>query len=190
MLSLLDLPARLVDVDLTKAEQKSPAFLAKNALGQVPVLEDGDVVVPDSAAILVYLARRYADDGPWLPRDPVAAAAVQRWLSIAAGPLVAGPATARVAAVFGRAIDVEGPRTIARQLFARMDEHLATRTFFVGDRATIADVALYTYTAHAPEGGVSLEPFGHVKRWLARIEALPRFIPMKATATPERDRAS
>jgi len=62
---------------------------------------------------------------------------------------------------------------------------LAERRFLVGDHPTIADIALYSYTAHAPEGGLSLDPYGHVRAWLARIKALPGFIPMRASAAPE-----
>jgi glutathione S-transferase len=182
-LSLLDLPVQLVDVDLVAGEHKQPQFLSKNLLGQVPVLQDGECTLPDSNAILVYLARRYAAEGHWLPQAPAAQAAVQRWLSIAAGPLHAGPALARAAAVFKPEIDTEPARDIGRQLFGKLDEHLAARSFLATEHATLADIALYSYTAHAPEGGISLVPFEHVRRWLSRIEALPRFVPMAATAT-------
>ncbi|OJH33666.1 glutathione binding-like protein [Cystobacter ferrugineus] len=64
-----------------------------------------------------------------------------------------------------------------------VDLALANRSFLVGEAATLADVALYSYTAHAPEGGVSLEPYGSVRAWLARIEALPGFVPMRRTPT-------
>jgi glutathione S-transferase len=184
-LTLLDLPHELVDVDLARAEQKSPAFVAKNPFGQIPVLDDGDVTLADSNAILVYLARRYAADSAWLPRDAVGEAAVQRWFSVAAGPLAGGPATARAAAIFGRSVDFEALRATANQLFERMDALLATRAFLVGAAPTLADLAMYAYTAHAPEGGVSLAPYAHVRGWLARIEALPRFIPMRATKTSQ-----
>jgi len=184
-LSLLDLPYEHVDVDLARAEQKSPAFVAKNPFAQIPVLDDGDVTLADSNAILVYLARRYAADAAWLPRDAVGEAAVQRWFSVAAGPLAAGPASARVAAVFGRSVDFEPLHAVAHQLFQRMDALLATRAFLVGDSPTLADVAMYAYTARAPEGGVSLAAYANVRGWLARIEALPRFIPMPATKTSQ-----
>ncbi len=95
MLSLLDVPHRRVDVDLRQKEQKRPEFLAMNAFGQVPVIDDNGVVLADSNAILVYLAKRYGG-GAWLPEDPVGAARVQRWLSVAAGPLANGPAAARL----------------------------------------------------------------------------------------------
>ncbi|ATB32257.1 glutathione S-transferase family protein [Melittangium boletus] len=182
-LSLLKLPFELVDVDLLKGEQKSPGFLAKNLFGQVPVIEDGEVTLADSNAILVYLATRYDPSGRWLPREPVAAARVQQWLSVAAGPLASGPATARLVTVFGMKLDAERAKEIASQLYTVLDSHLATRSFVAGDAPTLADVALYSYTAHAPEGGVSLEPYGNVRAWLARIQALPGFIPMPRTPT-------
>ncbi|WP_437672866.1 glutathione S-transferase family protein [Sorangium sp. So ce131] len=186
-LSLLQLPYELIDVDLLKGAHKTPEFLRKNPFGQVPVIEDGDVTLADSNAILVYLAARYETRETaerWLPRDPVAAAEVQRWLSVAAGQLVSGPGIARLTKVIGLEADYERAVSTAAQLFAVLDQHLAARRFLVGDGPTIADVAMYTYTAHAPEGGVPLDPYGHVRAWLARVEDLPGFVPMKRTPPP------
>jgi glutathione S-transferase len=179
-LSLLGLPHELIDVDLPAREHKRPEFLAKNAFGQVPVLEDGDVTVADSNAILVYLALRYDASGRWYPREPAKAAEVQRWLSVAAGQLSAGPSAARRATVFAKKVD-ERAQQLSNELFAVMESHLAGRKFFAADEPTIADLALYTYTAHAPEGGVSLDPYPSIRSWLARIEALPGFVPMRRT---------
>lgn len=190
MLSLLELPFELVEVDLTRGEHRRPEFLQLNPAGQVPVIVDDGVVIADSNAILVYLALRYGDATGWLPKDPIGAAEVQRWLSIAAGPLVNGPALARVAALFKRPLDVEPPRQVARQLFERMDKHLTSRRFLLGDHATLADLAMYTYVAHAPEGGISLIPYNQLRHWLTHVEALPGFIPMQATATDERAKLS
>lgn len=176
-LSLLGLPFEKVHVDLFKSEQKSPDFLAKNPAGQVPVIEDGDVTVSDSNAILVYLARRYDASGRWLPDDAVTAAHVQRWLSTAAGELASGPCRARVDVLFKRQRDPRAHEVAAR-LLSRMDQHLAARSFLAADWPTIADVALYTYTSHAPEGGISLAGYPHVRAWLSRVEALPRFVGM------------
>lgn len=176
-LSLLGLPYELVDVDLRAGEHKKPAFLALNPFGQVPVLEDGEVVLADSNAILVYLEARYAP-GAWLPRDPVAAARVQQWLSVAAGPLAYGAAAARVVALFGRPDDPEPLRQRAYQLLAVMDGELSRRPWLAGDQATLADIANYAYVARAPEGNVSLEGYPAVRAWLARVEGLPRFVPM------------
>ncbi|UFZ03877.1 glutathione S-transferase [Bradyrhizobium ontarionense] len=181
MLSLLGLPCELVDVDLKGGAHKQPEFLALNPFGQVPVLVDGDAVIPDSNAILVYLAGRYDESGRWLPRDPQRQAQVQRWLSVAAGPLAFGPAAARVATLFGMPLDIAKARQLACDLFTVMERELGGRPFLAGNEPTIADIALYTYTAHAPEGGVSLAPYPNVRAWLARIADLPGFVPMPAS---------
>jgi glutathione S-transferase len=177
MLSLLELPYEIVEVDLSKGEHRRADFLAKNPFGQVPVIEDGEATIADSNAILVYLAMRYDAGARWLPRDPVGAAQVQRWLSAAAGWLASGPAAARVEVLYQRPRSPQCAQ-IAGRLFGLMEQHLATRTHLVGDAPTIADVALYSYTAHAPEGGISLQPYPAIRAWLARIEALPGFVDM------------
>lgn len=183
-LSLLKLPFVRADVDLAKGAHKTPEFLAKNPFGQVPVIEDGELVLADSNAILVYLATRYDASGKWLPRDAAGAARVQRWLSVAAGQLASGPATARLVTVFGAKLDHERAKAVAAQLFPVLERHLATQRFLAGSAPTIADIALYSYTAHAPEGGVALEPYPAVLAWVGRIEALPGFVPMQRSAVP------
>ena len=182
-LSLLGLPFETVDVDLAGGEQKRPPFLALNAFGQVPVIEDGPDVVPDSNAILVYLAERYAP-GSWWPREPAARARVQRWLSVAAGELAATAARARLVRVFGIDADTTAAVAGARALLGLLERELAGSEFIAGSQPTIADVALYSYTAHAPEGGVSLADYPRVRAWIARIEGLSGFVPMKASPLP------
>ena len=181
-LSLLGLDTTLVDVDLAAGEHKQAAFLARNHLGQVPVLEDGDTIVADSSAILVYLAKRYDANNTWLPVDPVAAANVQRFLSIAAGQVAFGPAAARLVNVFGAALDHKRAIELAHNLLGALETHLDGREWLVGSNPTIADVANYAYIAHAPEGDVSLDSYTNVRAWLNRISALPGFVPMQATA--------
>ncbi|MGJ4909677.1 glutathione S-transferase [Bradyrhizobium sp. HKCCYLRH2060] len=182
MLSLLGLPCELIEVDLKGGAHKRPDFLALNPFGQVPVLVDGDAVIPDSNAILVYLAGRYDGAAKWLPHDPFGQAQVQRWLSAAAGPLAFGPAAARVATLFGAPLDMARAHQLAHGLFTVMEGELSARPYLAGAAPTIADVALFSYTAHAPEGGVSLTPFPNVQAWLARIRDLPGFVPMPASA--------
>jgi glutathione S-transferase len=184
MLSLLDLPVEQVSVALGAGEQKSPAFLALNPFGQVPVIQDGDVTLGDSNAILVYLARRYDSAERWLPSTPLALAQVQVWLSAAAGPLSFGAAHARAGHVFKRPIEARA-YTLATQLLAVMSQRLAEHAWLASDEhPTIADVALYSYTAHAPEGGIGLDAHPAVQRWLARVEGLTGFVPMPASALP------
>ena len=180
-LSLLGLPFERIDIDLAAGAHKQPEFLKINLFGQLPAIDDDGITIPDSNAILVYLAMKYADSS-WLPRDPEGAAAVQRWLSVAAGQIAYGPAAARLVNVFGAKLDHDRAKMIANSLFELMETHLEGRKFLVGDSPTIADVAGYSYIAHAPEGDVSLQPYPHIRAWLTRIEQLPGFVPMVNTA--------
>lgn len=177
-LSLLSLPFERVEVDVLKGAHKQPEFLAKNPFGQIPVLEDGELTLFDSNAILVYLALRYDSSGGWLPRDALPAAEVQRWFSAAAGPLVQGPNQLRLANVLGAPADRPRAEQLSAQLLSVMETTLKGRPYLVSERATVADVAMYTYTWLAPEGGISLEPYPSLRAWHARIEALPGFVPM------------
>ncbi len=182
MLSLLGLPTDYVLVDLKQAAHKTPEFIAAiNPFGQVPAIDDHGVVLADSNAILIYLANTYGK-GQWLPSDPVGQARVQRWLSTAAGQLHAGPASARLATVFGAEVDTVNAITRSHALLKLVEAQLSQSRFLAGEQPTIADVAFYTYTAHAPEGNVSLADYPHVRAWLASIEALPGFVGMPRTA--------
>jgi len=179
--SLLGLKPELVEVDLAAGAHKQPEFLALNPFGQVPVLEDDGVVVADSNAILVYLAKKTGRTD-WLPEDPAGAAAVQRWLSVAAGELAYGPCAARLITVFGADFDAEEVIARAHVLLARLERHLSGRQWLAADHPTIADVALYSYLARAPEGNVDLSAYGQVRAFLARIEALPGFVAIPESA--------
>lgn len=181
-LSILGLPFETIEVDLRARAQRSPEFLRRNAFGQVPVIEDGDVTLADSNAILVYLNERYAPDpARWLPRDPLGAAQVQRWLSVSAGQLAGGPAVARVIVLLGLQKDATEVIARSHELLRTMEGELSQRPFLAGSSPTLADIANHTYVAHAPEGNVSLADYPHVREWLARVEALPGFVPMAAS---------
>jgi glutathione S-transferase len=165
--------------------RRTEAFRTKlNPLGQIPVLQDGDLILADSNAILVYLARRYAPESDWLPSEPVAAAQVQRWLSIAAGEVMHGPAIARMIAQFNYEDDPVRAERVATHLLPVMEAHLSNRSFLATEYPTLADLACYSYVAHAPEGGIPLDPYPAVRAWLARIEALPFFKPMPPSPIP------
>lgn len=185
-LSILGLPHELLPVNLAGGEHKAPGFLEKNPFGQVPVIEDGDLVLADSAAILVYLAKRYDESGLWLPADPVGAARVQRWLSVAAGQLVNGPGAAWVATLYKRPVEPKALE-VADHLLKLMDTHLATQDWLAGGaHPSIADLALYTYVVLGPAGGVELAPHARLLDWMARIEALPGFVRQQgAPALPQ-----
>ncbi|HYG44966.1 MAG TPA: glutathione S-transferase [Bordetella sp.] len=178
--ALLGLPHELVEVDLASGAHKQPGFLALNAFGQVPVLDDNGIVIADSNAILVYLAKK-AGRSDWLPDDPQGAAAVQRWLSVAAGELAYGPAAARLITVFGAKYNPDEVIARAHAILAKLEHHLAGRDWLVGAGPTIADVAIYSYVARAPEGNVDLSGYPSVNAFLRRIEKLPGFVSFVST---------
>ncbi len=191
-MSLLGLPVALIDIDFASGELQAPPFLALNRFGQVPVIDDGGTVVADANAILVYLGLEYGAEH-WVPREPLAAARMQQWLSQAAGALARGPATARAINVFRLDRDTTAAVKEAHWLLTRVEGALhdsAGRWIAGGGQPTIADVALYTYTAQAPEGGIALDAYPAIRDWIARIEELPGFVPMVRTAVGLRTDAS
>ena len=160
----------------------SDALVRLNPLRQVPVLEDGELVLSDSNAILVYLSRRYAPHAGWLPDDPAGAAEVQRWFSISAGEVRFGPARARIIRLLGQPGDLEAAQALAVKLLAVMEQRLSVADWLATSRITLADIACYPYVACAPEGGLDLEPYAAVRAWLSRIEATPGVKPMPRAA--------
>lgn len=174
-LSLIGAPHELVEVDLMAGAHKTPAFLKLNRFGQIPVLDDGGTVISDSNAILVYVAKKFGKTD-WLPESPEAAAAVQRWLSVAAGQIAFGPAAARLVTLFGAKFNAEEVVARAHAILAIVEGELEGRSWIAAPQPTIADVALYSYIARASEGNVDLTAYRNVNAWLGRIEALPGFV--------------
>ena len=180
LLSLLGLDYEWVTVDLMKGEHKQPEFLKLNPFGQVPVLADGDVTIADAQGALVYLARHYDQDGPWVPQAPVAMAAVIRWLSITAGEVRQGPESARLYHLFGaKAINIERATEKATFILDQLNQHLSSQTWLVGAAPTIADIAVFPYVALASDGKIDLSPYSHVLSWLEQVKQLPGFVGMK-----------
>lgn len=166
-------------INLAKGEHKQAAFLALNPDGQVPTIQDGEVTLSDANAILIYLARKYASD--YLPQDLVHEAQIQKFLTLAAGEIAFGPAAARLINVFKAPLDLEFATATAEKVLGKLERHMENKQFLVADRPTIADIAIYSYVAHAPEGGISLEAYPNTRRLLANIEALEGFKPMQTT---------
>ena len=177
MLSLLGLDYRSVIVNGSKRQQKSVDFLSMNPFGQVPVLTDDDIIVRDSQAILVYLARKYGNE-QWLPNEAAALAEVVAWLSTAANEVSIGPNRLRLHYKFGRAINIEESRQTAINLLNILQERLEKHHWLVTDQITIADIAIYPYIALAPEGRLDLESYPAVTGWVSRIQALPGYVGM------------
>jgi glutathione S-transferase len=180
-LSLIGADVEIVEVDLAKGEHKSPEYLAKNRFGQVPLLEDDGEFIADSNAIMIYAAKKFGRSD-WLPADPIGGAKVQRWLSVAAGQIAFGPGAARLITIFNAGFNPEEVIARAHAILKLVDAELEGRDWIAADRPTIADLALYSYIASAPEGNVDLSAYTQVNGWLARIEALPGFVEFSKNA--------
>ena len=176
-LSLLDLDYEIVPVDMKSSEQKSPEYLQKNPLGEIPVLEDGDFILRDSQAILVYLASQYSSND-WLPSEPAELARVMQWLSTACNEIARGFADPRFHKKFNLEFDFQKAYEKSTTILAVLDNHLTDKDWLELDRPTIADIACFPYIALCHEGGISLEGYNNIQNWIARIKTLPNFITM------------
>ncbi len=177
--ALLGLTLEIVPVDFMGGVHKKGPLIDMNPFGEIPILEDGDVCLRDSQAILVYLARKYGGES-WLPTDPTSMARVMEWLMVAENEIPRGPGDARLHDKFGFKLDLGAARQKAQRILSLMEGHLARNDWLALSRPTIADIACMPYVGLAHEGGISLAPYPAINAWIGRIKALPGFITMPA----------
>ncbi|WP_066122581.1 glutathione S-transferase family protein [Geminocystis sp. NIES-3709] len=178
MLALLNLPYEWIKVDLMVGEHKQPQFLALNPFGQVPLLVDGETILADAQAILVYLARQYGNE-QWLPLDALSLAKVIRWLSTTAGEIRQGVESARLYHLFKATnINLDRANQKAEYILTQLNDHLRNREWLELNHPTIADVAVFPYVALASDGKIDLTPYPHVLNWIDRVKSLPNFVGM------------
>jgi glutathione S-transferase len=175
--ALARIPLDIAAVDFLGGAHKQPPLIDLNPWGEIPILVDGEVVLRDSQAILVYLAVEYAGE-TWFPRDAAGMAEVMQWLSTAANDVQNGPASARLVDKFGYAIDKADTLKRSARILPLIEAHLAGRQWLALERPTIADCAVFPYIALAPEGGISLSGYPNTRQWLGRVKALPHFLAM------------
>lgn len=180
-LSLLALRYETHPIDLRAGESTSEAFLKINAKGQIPVLIDQDIVLPDSSAILVYLAKKYADDS-WFPQTPIKAAHVVRWMTFEQNEIRYGLARARAVSLknnseFAQTGRLDECQRIGRAALHQLEQQLTNTTWLVAhDTPTLADIACYPYTALASEGGLNLDDYPAIQRWFHDLQSLPGYL--------------
>ena len=178
---LLGIGCEVIDYDTKGGETHSPEFLRNvNPDGKVPVLElDDGTMLSESGAILLYLA----DGTPYLPEDKVDRAQVFRWMFFEQSSLLPNLGKPRlwrmrnVEMTPQRETELEGLFEAGYGALGVMERHLGDHEYFVGDRPTAADVALYSYPRLSPEGGYDLDDYPAVRAWLGRIEALTGYVP-------------
>lgn len=175
LLSLIGVPYEKVVVrGGAEREHKKPEFLALNPRGEVPVLEDDGTVLWDSAACLVYIARKHGGE-QWLPSAPAEMAEVIQWVALAGNEIQFGLQYARRGVLQGRwtAGTLEQGQAIGRVALNALEWRLKGHQWLALGRPTIADVACFPYVETAPEARVALEPYPGILAWLARCKALP-----------------
>jgi glutathione S-transferase len=177
--SLLGLKLDLAPVDFMGGAHKKSPLIEQNPFGEIPTFEDGGIVLRDSQAILVYLARKYGGEA-WLPTDAAGMAEVVSWLMVAENEIARGPNDARLHDKFGFELDADLAREKAKRILGLIEAHLDKHKFLALDRPTIGDIACMPYVGLAHEGGLSLEPYPAIRAWIGRIKALPGFIAMPA----------
>jgi glutathione S-transferase len=178
LLSHLGLEYERVPVSIFEGESHSEAYLEKNPAGAVPVLEvEPGRTIAESNAILCYLA----EGTPYLPQDRFERAQVMQWLFFEQSYVEPQIGSLRYWTLTGKLAKrsedaVAGKRASSLRALAALERHLARRTFLVGERYTIADMAVYAYAAHAEEAGLDLAPYPAFRAWISRIEAQPGFL--------------
>jgi glutathione S-transferase len=182
LLTQLGIPFERVEYDIDEGETRTPEFLENvNPNGRIPVLEtEGGEFLSESNAILFYLA----DGTPFLSDDQFERARILQWMffeQYSHEPNIATPRywiTHRLEMTHERLVMLEAKRKLGYDALGVMEGHLKDRVFLVGDRYSIADIALYSYTHVAGEGEFDLGGFPAVRAWLERVRAQPGHIPI------------
>jgi len=178
LLTQLEIPFEIVELNILQGETRTPEFLAKNPNGRIPVLEiQPNQFLAESNAILFYLS----EGTQYLPSDRIERAQVMQWLFFEQYSHEPYIATSRFwISCLGKADEyrdaINQKREPGYAALRVMEKHLSERTFFVGERYTIADIGLYAYTHVAHEGGFELTEFPAINAWLERVKSQPKHI--------------
>jgi len=174
--SLAGIKLDIIPVDFSSGAHKRSPLSDLNPLHQLPILEDGSHVLRDSQAILVYLAGAHGGLA-WWPDHPYGQADIVQWLAFAGNEVQHSLSAARLVKKFGYPLDHSAALTQAASVLSVLEAHLEKHDWLAIGRPSIADCAVYPYVVLAPEGGVDLEKYVNVARWMKRVEALPGYLP-------------
>jgi glutathione S-transferase len=177
LLNILKVSCERIPVDFIRKEHKTEQFLKLNPLGEIPVMEDGEVRLRDAQAILVYIARTYDRSNTWFPDAPDSMGKIMQWLSFGGNELMAATG-ARLVRILNYPLDLPALQARAIGSFRVLDAHLSDREFLELGHPTIGDIACFPDVAMAGEGGIDLKPYPNILRWIDRIKQIPGFIPM------------
>jgi glutathione S-transferase len=178
----VELPIVELDILAQPSQTRTPEFLAKNPNGRIPLLELEDgTYLPESNAILFYLA----EGTPLLSSDPLIRAQTLQWMFFEQYSHEPYIAVLKFWKFWGglhhkRPDEVAHWKQRGQAALAVMNSHLESRSFFAGERYSIADIALYAYTHTADLAGFDLEPVPHVVSWLSRVRSQPGHVAIKS----------
>ncbi len=180
LLRQLQIPMRRIELDITKGESRTPEFLSKFPNGRIPAVEfDDGRLLFESNAILWH----FAHGTLFLPEDRTDQAQALQWLFFEQYSHEPYIAVRRFLLTYPelddeRRVLMDRLLRLGGEALAVMDSHLQRRAFFVGERYSIVDIALYAYTHVAHEGGFDLSPYRAISNWLDRVKAQPNYLPI------------
>ena len=183
--ALLGLAVERREYDILQGETRTPAFLAEvNANGRIPVLQIGDLFLPESNAACFYLA----DGSPLIPASRFDRADMLRWMFWEQYSHEPNVATLRFwkdqvghqNLTEAQKHQIPGKREAGEAALKLMDKHLEARDWFVASHMTLADVCLFAYTQFASEAGFEMHLYPRIGNWLERVKGQPHYVPINA----------
>jgi len=177
LLSILKIEYEFSKIDVVKQHHKSVDFLKLNPRGEFPVLQDGEITIWDSQAILIYLSRQYGGHHLY-PDRPAEMSHITQWLCVANNEIHHSLAKARAILKFSRPGNLKQCQLYASTVLNIINNHLSGREWIATEHFSLADIACYPYIALAEEGEISLRGYRHISHWIERMQNIDNYIEM------------
>jgi len=181
LMSLLGLEYNFISLDVVNKQHKSEAYLKLNPRGEFPLLVDGESVIWDSQAILIYLVMQYQQkeaEHKWYATSAIEVAQITQWLTVANNEIFNSLAKARVIVKLGFDGDLAENQKKGQQVLQWLNQHLEDNDWLANNKKSIADIACYPYVALSEEGNIDLEPYENIHKWFNRITSLKGYTVM------------